>query len=147
MKKLLFLLLFPAVMFAQVRGDNSSWLVSTNNGTIISGRDFSSGLTDTTEAFNIVNHKTIYLNVMVLDSAVILIDYAASVDGSNYSAFTVKDSVDFDTDGANGFKSVDFTSTALGAGFIKFRLRTSVNQHALGTTTSTYTVTLTRKRY
>ena len=146
MKKLLILLL-PVVALAQVPKDNQAWLVSTNNGTIISGRTFTS-ITDTTEAFNIIQHKTVYVSLAVLDTATILIDYALSLDGSNYTAFTLKDSLQGQPANNMAFvKSVDFTSTALGAGFIKFRFRSSANAFALGTTTPTYTATVTRKRY
>ena len=119
---------------------------TTTTYSAIHNRSYASGVTDTTEWYNIVNHKTIDIALTTKDSATILIDYAVSVDANTWSAYTLKDSLQFSTDGANGFKSVDFSSTALGFSYIKFRFRSSANAFPLGTTSPTYSAIYTFKK-
>ncbi len=143
MKTLVAFLLTLSVAVAQDR--NVSSLISTNNSVAIWGRSYASGVTDTTAAFEVSQFKTLYVNVESLDSATILIDYALSIDGSNYSAFAVKDSLSHGAAG-NGVKSVDFTSTVLGFPYVKFRFRTSALAFPLGTTSPTYYASYSFKR-
>lgn len=149
MKKLLLILLFPVLAFAQ-NYNNSYAVLDSAGGTVsLYGHSFAGTDNDTiiTEPVYIVNYKTVYLNLMSLDSASILIDYAVSDDGTNYNAYAAKDSLSHSTAGANGFKSVDFTSTTLGAAYVRFRFRTSALAFPLGTTTPTFTPTVVLKRY
>ena len=150
--KTLLLLLIPAVMFAQVRPvdspRNQTGFLKTNNSVVINARTFSSGPSDTTEILDCINQKTLYLNVQANDTTTVLIDYALSVDGTTFSGFTLKDSLSAQpANGVASVKSVDFTSTILGARYVKFRLRHSALAFAYGTTTPTYSASYTFKKY
>lgn len=154
MKKLLFFLFFPAYLFAQTGGEkNDSRFLNTQKDTgatrtyqLIYDRSYAGGVTDTTEAIALDQFKTPYLTLVTTDSATFLIDYRLSVDGVNWSAFTTKDSLSHSTSG-NGFKSVDFASTVLGAKYVQFRLRTSALAFALGTTTPKYWAYLLLRKF
>lgn len=116
---------------------NAGGYLKTNNGVIIYGRSYTASTNDTTEVISLLHHKTVYLTVQSNDSTTILIDYALSNDPANFPAFTTKDSLSHNINGV-GFKSIDFTSTTLGAMYIRFRLRHSANAFILGTTSPTY---------
>ena len=146
MKKLIFLMLFASVAFAQnhPRNDDANEAgflrdYDSGDGTyvVIHDRSYSGGVTDTTDFLNAADHKTLYVALTTKDSATILIDYSVSVDSETWSDYTVKDSLSY-SGSTNGFKSVDFSSTVLGFQYVRFRFRTSANAFALGTTTPTY---------
>jgi len=154
MKKLLFLLLFPATVFAQFAGENNYEQFlraqkdtgATTTYQQIFSRSYAGGITDTVEALNVSQYKTTLLTLATTDSATFLIDYRLSVDNVNWSAFATKDSLTQAAAG-NGVKSVDFTSTVLGAKHIQFRLRTSALAFALGTTTPKYWAYILLRKY
>ena len=142
MKKLLFLMLFPVLAYAQIQpyqtNRNVAGYFQTNNGTAIKGRAYTTTLGDTSQTLSLVDHKTIYVNVHSLDSATIRISYALSDDAANWSTFTLKDSLATETDGG-GLKSGDLTSSVLGARYARFLFSSSATiAIAQGTTSATY---------
>lgn len=147
MKKLFVLMLFPCLAFAQTGGEKnfSEFLkqkTTADGGTTytynqIFDRSYSGGVTDTTEEIALDQFKIPYLTLFTTDSATILIDYRLSVDKANWTAFTLIDSLSNGTDN-NGFKSVDFDSTVIGAKYVQFRFRTSALAFPLGTTSPKY---------
>ena len=154
MKKLIFLLcgffIWQSALSQVVvdKNNNASQFFRDLTGgvyTRIQDRSYSGGVTDTSDYIPVRDHKTVYVSLMTKDSATILIDYSVSVDGANWSAYTVKDSLSNATSD-NGFKSVDFTSTVLGFNYARFRFRTSALAFALGTTTPTYSAIWTLKK-
>ena len=157
MKKLIFLLLLT---FGVASGQhilspsgntNVNGFLSRLNGgpdtsyTIIKGRTFTGGVTDTTIILSTVQHKTLYVSVTAKDSGTFLISYSVSNDGSNFTAFVTKDSLSHNADGV-GAKSVDFTSTILGYPYVRFRIVSSVLAFAYGTTSPTYSASYLWKK-
>ena len=115
-------------------------VVDTSGGVPLIGSQYanrtgSASTVDTLQAIYIAHVKTVYFNLMAAETSTVLIDYATSLDGYHYTAFAVKDSLSHKADGY-GIKTVDFTSTLLGAPWVKFRLRGSANAYAFGTSTT-----------
>ena len=142
MKKLLFLMLFPVLAFAQIHPfqteRNVAGYFQTNNGTAIKGRAYATALGDTTQILSLVDHKTVYVNVQSLDSATIRISYALSDDAANWTAFTLKDSLATATN-TGSLKTIDLTSTLLGARYVRFLFSASATiAIAQGTSSATY---------
>lgn len=149
MKKLLLLLLILPVMATAQNQFNVFGLVDSVDGsTSMADHSFAGTANDTLllEPIYVAHYKTIYFGIQAADSVTFLIDYALSYDGTNYTAFTLKDSLSHATSGY-GIKSVDLTSTVLGAPWFKIRLRTSALAFALGTTSPTFRPYYTLKRY
>ena len=150
--KTMLLLLFPVVLFAQTRPvdspRNQTGFLQTNNAVTILARSFTAATSDTTEVLDCINQKTFYLNVQADDTTTVLIYYAVSVDGTTFTSYTLKDSLSAKPANATGsFKSVDLTSTFLGARYVKYVLKHSALAYALGVTTPTYTASFTHKKY
>lgn len=150
--KTLLLLLFPVVLLAQTRPvdspRNQTQFLKTNNAVTINARSFTSSTSDTTEVLNTVDQKTLYLNVQADDTTTVLIYYALSVDGTTFTSYTLKDSLSAKPANAtSSVKSVDLTSTILGARYVKYILKHSALAYALGVTTPTYTASFTHKKY
>jgi hypothetical protein len=146
-RALLFAMLcLPALAFSQ----NNLWGPVDSSGGSVSMTDhsFAGTANDTIIIKDLyaANYKTLYFNLFAKDSVTMLIDYALSMNGTDFSNYATKDSISHGTSG-NGIKSVDFTSTVLGAAYLRIRLRTSANAFALGTTTPTFTPYYTFKRY
>ena len=84
----------------------------------------------TTTAVDIGNAKSVYFAISAEDTGVVLISYQLSVDGTNYGAATLKDSlVSVPGTAAATLKVVDFSTIATGGSFIKFVLAGSNKQH------------------
>lgn len=152
MKNLLLLLLLPMVGFAQLRPVDSdrsaAGYILTNRGVAIVSKSYTSSTVDTTETFNCINQKTLYVGLQANDTTTILVDYALSLDGVTYTAFTTIDSLSAKpANGAASFKNIDFTSTIGGAPYAKFRLSHSAKAYALGVSSPTYTAIFTFKKY
>lgn len=144
-----FLVIFAVFGFIFQMGGTSNYedfLKKVGTTTQIRGSSFTGTTTDTTEAVNLAQYKTVFYTVQAIDSATILISYRLSVDGQNWSAFTTKDSLSHGADGT-GLKSIDFTSTALGAKYVQFRNTFSTNAFAAGTTSPRYSTFLSLKKY
>ena len=147
---LLLLVIGSTIAFAQIqpgaiRESNALGFFKTNNGVIITGRAFTGSTTDTTEVLALKDHGTIFVTVQTQDSATVIIAYALSNDGTNFSTFVTKDSLSFSAAG-NGFKSVDLSATTLGATYAKFRFSFSAAAFPLGTDSATYNASYTLKK-
>lgn len=114
--------------------------------TQVRDRAFTSSTTDTTEAINLAQYKTVLYTLQSLDSASVIISYALSLDGSNWTSFTVQDSLKQNADGSV-VKSIDFTSLALGAKYIRFRNKFSADAYPVGTTSAKYHAYILLKRF
>jgi hypothetical protein len=120
-----------------------------SNGTdtleLIENRAYASGQIDTTEAVYCGNYKTVYLSCYTKDSLSLLIGYQVSSDRSVWSnTIANKDSLVLAAAG-NFFKGVDFTSTVLGASWVRFHLKAQAWN--IGVTTPTYTAKIGLKKY
>ena len=130
-------MIFEKIKGGEMRESKALGFFKTNNGVIITGRAFTGSTTDTTEVLALKDHGTIFVTVQTQDSATVIIAYALSNDGTNFTAFTTKDSLSNSTTG-NGVKSVDFSATTLGGSYVKFRFTFSAAAFAVGTTSATY---------
>lgn len=152
MKALSFLLLLPVVAFAQVRPvdspRNQDGFLLTNNSVVINGKAFTGSTVDTTEILDCRYQKTLYVNVQANDTTTVLIGYALSLDGTTFTSFATKDSLSAKpANSTASVKSVDMTSTILGARYAKFIFTHSANAYALGVTSPTYSASFTFKKY
>jgi len=147
MKKVLVVGLLCITALTQAQNQyNINGIFNDNNSASLAGAAFVAATIDTTEALYVPNFKTLYVNVFAADSCTILIKYQLSSDGSNWTAVATKDSLSHGADGY-GFKSVDFTSTVLGAQYVRFHFDFDVNAFAIGSTSATYTPSYVLKRY
>jgi len=143
MKKLLFLLLVPAVLFSQDWPSSEGlWTLTTNNDTTIASRTFTPISSDTTRGVAIDRFKTVKLVMAGYDSCSILSHYATSVDGTNWTAFTASDSLKVSTDITVGIKTIDLSSVVAGAKFVRLRLQHSDAAYARGTGVPKYSAFL-----
>lgn len=148
MKRLLFLLLLPILVYGQT---NKSDYFYTNNGaggsytTKISARAYTGTTDDTTGAIGTQDYGTFQFTLSTLDSATILIYYQLSQNGTSWSTRTLLDSLNSGTQ-ATGFKTLDFTGYVLGAWFVRFEFVFSVLARPVGTTSATYTATYKQTR-
>jgi hypothetical protein len=111
----------------------------------ISDLAYASGQIDTTEAIYCGNFKTVYLSCYTKDSLSLLIGYQVSPNRTTWSNLIAnKDSLVLAAAG-NFFKGVDFTSTVLGASWVRFHLKAQAWN--IGVTTPTYTAKIGLKKY
>jgi hypothetical protein len=128
------------------------WTVDDTTGgisrvdSIIQNRTFKTTTSDTTQAFYVGDYKTIYLALAVAETCTIYIYYATSVDGVNFIALTLKDSIQHQL-GGYLVKSLDMTSTIGAAPFVRFRFTVSQLAFAIGTTGPKYWARYLFKRF
>lgn len=148
MKKILYLLLFPILVFGQT---NRSDYFYTNNGagggytTKISARAYTATTDDTTSAIGTQDYGTFQFTLSSLDSATILIYYQLSQNGTSWSTRTLLDSLNSGSQGT-GFITKDFTGYVLGAWFVRFEFVFSILARPVGTTSATYIATYKQTR-
>jgi len=170
MKKLLFLMLFPAMAFGQFLGDlgdNYYGPLKTggfNSGTIIFNKAYVTATKDTTEWINTTGYNVVELQLWTLDSAQILVlGEGSAIGGGKVTAtsptisFTVIDSLGSGSAGT-GQKAItwiNYYTTAKGAQYasnarfypyVRFILDFDANVQPVGTTTPTYYAYILLKR-
>lgn len=132
MKKFLWLFLVPMFLQAQVNPPNVNYTnparaIKINHSstaqpdTEIFQRTYTTVLADTTEVLNCGDFTSVYVVLQSLDTATILVKYALSVDGKNFPAYQTIDSLQVKAS-TGTVKSVNFTTTAGGAKFVRFIL-------------------------
>lgn len=160
MKKLLFLMLIPVFVWGQVivdvpnqgLGEDADFLrvISTKTGSAVDtaeifGRTFTSVTSDTTQILPVFRGKTLWLQLAALDSCSILPKYQLSLDGSNWAPSVSLDSLKM-TSQTYVIKSINMSTVADSARFVRFILDFSTNAYAKGTTTPTYSAAYAYKR-
>jgi hypothetical protein len=115
MKKLLFLLLFPTLIFAQ---DYRSFFVQQDTASV-HNRAYAASAVDTCQAFDASNWKEVWLTLQSTDTASIHVKAFLSADGETYSPLsTAFDSLSV-ANATGGTRTVNIKST-VGNNYIKF---------------------------
>jgi len=163
MKKLLFLLCLPVFLGAQElivqspnegMGERSDFLRLVTDpdgdgvfalGAEIHGRSYTGSTLDTTQAIPVFRGTSLHLYLSAKDSATVLVSYQLSDDGNSWTTKTASDSLVTLSD-TYGLKSINFSTIALTARFIRFHLDFDTVVSAAGTTTPTYSASYAIRR-
>lgn len=142
MKRLLFLMLFPVLAFAQP--DRVESPLYTYDGVTVSGLAYTAANLDTLNTIGIVGWNEVWLCVQSLDSASIHIKTRLTLDKSNYGVMATVDSLSTNSN-TGDIKMIDLVATAKGSPYVQVILDPTA--YLLGTTSATYSAWLLYKRY
>ncbi len=128
------LALLSLTAFAEAQTNGYTQVLYTNHNVAIQGKAFTSSTVDTTQALDISQFITVQIAVQTLDTATCITKYQLSLDGTNWTALAVIDTLSQTADGSV-IRSYDCSTIAVGVKFIRWVFSFT----AAGVTTPNYT--------